>query len=96
MSVGHKDGSQVHRVVKDWLPGLPLTVAATIAPASRLTAVVQLDDGFPLEPGVAATDREPTSVATPKVARLRAGSQDDGYVVACTRTAIITKTYWGV
>ena len=67
-------------------------VAVPSENASRLIADVQLDDGFPLELDVAATGREPTSVATPKVARLRAGSQDDGYVVACTRTAIITKT----
>jgi len=70
-------------------------VAGPSENASRLTADVQLDDGSPLELGVAGFCREQTSVATPKVARLRAGSQDDGYVVACTRTAIITKTDWG-
>ena len=50
--------------------------AATIAPASRLIADVQLDNGSPLELGVVATGRVLTSVATPKVAKLRGGSQD--------------------
>ncbi len=44
--------------------------------ASRLIADVQLDDGSPLEAGVVATGRVPTSVARPKVAKLRGGSQD--------------------
>ncbi len=34
------------------------------------------DDGSPLELGVVATGRVPTSVARPKVAKLRGGSQD--------------------
>ena len=51
-------------------------VAEPTAPASRLIAVVQLDDGSPLELGVVATGRVPTSVARPKVAKLRGGSQD--------------------
>ena len=37
-------------------------VAEPSDPASRLIADVQLGDGFPLELGVAATDREPTGV----------------------------------
>ena len=36
-------------MVKDCLSGLRLTVATTIASASRLIADVQLDDGFPSE-----------------------------------------------
>ena len=35
---------------------------------SRLIADVQLDDGFPLEPGVAGFDRVLTGVAAPKTA----------------------------
>ncbi len=46
------------RLIKDWPPELPLSFAATIAPASRLIADVQLDDGFPLELEVVATGRE--------------------------------------
>ena len=44
--------------------------------ASRLAADVPLGDGSPLELGVVATGRVPTSVARPKVAKLRGGSQD--------------------
>ena len=52
--------------------------AKPTAPASRLIADALLDDGSPLELGVVATGREPTEVATPKVAKLRVGSQDGG------------------
>ena len=60
----------------------PQTLLAGVAEpsenASRIIAIVQLDDGFPLELEVVATGREPTEVATPKVAKLRVGSQDGG------------------
>ena len=37
--------------------------------ASRLIADVQFDNGFPLEPGVAAAGRVQIGVATPKVSK---------------------------
>ena len=57
---------------------LLVVVAEPSENTSRITADVQLDDGFPLELEVVATGREPTEVATPKVAKLRVGSQDGG------------------
>ena len=50
-------------LIKDWPPELPLTVAATIPPASRLIADVQLGNGFPLMLGVAGSDREQNSTS---------------------------------
>ena len=47
---------------------LLLGVAETLDLQSWLIAGVQLDNDFPLEPGVVATGRAPTGAATPKAA----------------------------
>ena len=55
-----KRTNQWMRLIKDWPPELPLTVAVTIASASRLIADVQIDNGFLLVLGAtpkAAIDR---------------------------------------
>ena len=82
----------------------PQTLLAGVAEpsenASRLIADALLDDGSPLELEVVATGREPTEVATPKVAKLRVGSQDGGgakrFGSLRSVYTIITKTDWRI